>query len=182
METWLLFGHHRRPDIEDLCDHVDTLHIVSLSSSPYIRICIRYIEWKVSVPPCLGARKNSISTLNFTKLALARVKDVQRSKRQFSAITTLPGWRCLVEKFGNDVLSHLARIYKQPTKRYPLILAFESLTRLNRTVFRFLLRFIEMCVDAFGKASIIIRSNIIVALYFRLLVLSKWIIFFSFKI
>lgn len=136
-----------------------TAYCISLFLSIYTYM---YPVYRVkSVPPCLGARKNSISTLNFTKLALARVKDVQRSKRRFSAITTLPGWRCPVEKFGNDVLSHLARIYKQPNKRYPLILAFESLTRLNRTVFRFLLRFIEMCVDAFGKASIIIRSNII---------------------
>lgn len=81
----------------DLCDHVDIPHIVSLflslSLAMYTRI--RYIAVKST--PCLGARKNSISTLNFTKLALARVKDVQRSKRRFSAITTLPG-RSLVSK------------------------------------------------------------------------------------
>lgn len=79
VETWLLFDHHRRPDSIDLCDHVDILHIVSLFLPlyTYVYTCMYPVYRVKSVSPCLGARKNSISTLNFTKLHLARVKDVQ---------------------------------------------------------------------------------------------------------
>lgn len=87
-----------------------------------------------SVSPCLGARKNSISTLNFTKLHLARVKDVQSV--DFRLLR-----RCPVEKLGTFYRAYLQDFHLRVAE-YPLILASESLTWLNRTVFRFL---VEMC-------------------------------------
>lgn len=91
-----------------------------------------------SVSPCLGARKNSISTLNFTKLHLARVKDVQSV--DFRLLRRSPR-RGPVEKLGTFYRAYLQDFHLRVAE-YSLILAFESLTWLNRTVFRFL---VEMC-------------------------------------
>lgn len=107
VETWLLFGHHRRPDIAQTFAITLIYCILYLSSSlsthTYTRVCIRYIVKSVS--PCLGARKNSISTLNFTKLHLARVKDVQSV--DFRLLR-----RCLDEARSKSQEPFIARIYK----------------------------------------------------------------------
>lgn len=101
-------------------------------------------------------------------------------------------------KVRNDVLLHLASIYKSPTK-YLLILALESLTWLNRTVFRFLVvcrnmsmlsaRLVSTFDQEYNYASVALYFHLefvksVVILYLRIeLKWKKWItFFFVFKI